>query len=1014
MIKFLIHRPIAVLMTFLAILTLGIIASRLLPISLMPDIDIPEITVQVSRPGESARQIEDGIISSMRYHLMQVPHLDDLSTESRDGRATIRLRFNFGADINYAFIDANEKVDAAMRYLPADMDRPAIIKATASDLPVFYINTWMEDIDDVGFMEMSELVQSVIVKRLEQLPEVAMVDATGHLEPELYIEPNEALLKSIGLTHHDLTSALDQNNLSLGSIEVADGQYRFNVRFASRLRTVDDVKNIRLRAGPRLMKLEDLAAIGLRPGNREGAFLQNAAPAMSLAVIKQSDARMEDLKVRVSDLLTLLKHDYPTVHFEMVRDQTSLLDYSINNLLSNLIIGGLLTFIILFFFLKDARSPWLIGVSVPASLVISLLFFHMAGMSLNIISLSGLILGVGMMIDNSIIVIDNITQHIERGANLSESCTRGTNEVIRPLISSMLTTCAVFVPLIFISGISGAIFYDQAMAVAIGLLASLIVSITLIPVLYHLINRRIEKTGRVSGGKVTRILQRINLFKTEEIYEKGFHRAFRHRKMVILFFVLLIVPGVLLGWLMPRERFPKFTHDDIFMSIDWNEKVNIDENIKRVNELHEMASSLNASHHAYVGTQKFRLHKDMDQSVSEAMLYFKSKNPEAIGALKMALTNQIKAHWPKAVFTFQQPETIFDKLFQQDESFLVARISDNKSGGIPDINTIEQIATDISGSHGEYTAPPADSHIEIATNPEMMALYDVDHNALFNKLQSALNAWEVGVLHTGSQYVPIVIGSSPEPVNQLINECKVVNRHNLEIPIKALVTLHTKNDYKVLYGSSQGAYVPIEIPSITGKTPPRFMSQTGDQLKRKFDVNTVFTGSWFASRQLIKELLIVLLISLTLLYFILAAQFESLTQPLILLLEVPIDIAGALLMLWLFGGTINIMSMIGIVVMSGVIVNDSILKIDTINRLRGEGMPLLEAIETGGNRRLKPIIMTSITTILALVPVLWGTGMGSELQRPLALTIIGGMILGTIVSLYFIPLCYYYLYRGKQ
>ncbi|MDA3834299.1 MAG: efflux RND transporter permease subunit [Spirochaetales bacterium] len=1017
MIKFLIHRPIAVLMTFLAILTLGVIASRLLPMSLMPDIDIPEITIQVNRPDESARQIEDGTVNPMRYHLMQIPHLDDITTESRDGRATIRLRFNYGADINYAFIDANEKVDAAMRNLPPDMERPAIIKATASDLPVFYINLWMEDADNLQFMELSELARSVMIKRLEQLNEVAMVDVTGHLTPELYIKPNEELLKSLNLHHGHITQALEQNNMSMGSIEVADGQYRFNIRFANKLRTVEDVKNIRLKAGPRMLKLSEIAEIGLRPAKQQGAFLKGNTPALSLAVIKQSDARMDELKESVNRMLNRFEQDYPRVNVEIVRDQTALLDYSISNLQKNLLFGGSLAFLILFFFLKDARSPWLIGISVPASLVISLLFFHIAGLSINIISLSGLILGMGMMIDNAIIVIDNITQHAERGESLAESCIRGTNEVIRPLISSVLTTCAVFVPLIFISGISGALFYDQAMAVGIGLLASLIVSITLIPVLYHIFSRRAEKKGNIQGGKITKMLQNINLFKTSELYEKGFRRVFKHRKAFISFFLFLIIPALIGGLYMTKERFPSFSKDDVFLKIDWNRKINLEENIKRVNDLNEFISGTVQNSNAYAGTQKYMLHKDLDQSVSEALLYFKANSRQDIEKVKEQVSARIEEQWPVAVFSFRPPGSIFEKLFQEDNALLVAHVSDNKQRGIPDIDKMERIVEYMSDTltKEKLTPPVAESHIEVRAKPEIMALYEVEHRMLFNRLQSALNAWEVDVLHTGSQYVPILIGNAPAPVHQLINELKVNNQHGTEIPVKELVSLHTKNDYKILYGSAQGAFVPVDINVIPGDDAHTFMETVSRQLKRKFDVDTVFTGSWFSSRQLVGELTIVLLIALSLLYFILAAQFESLRQPLIILLEVPIDIAGAFFLLWIFGGTINIMSMIGIVVMSGIIVNDSILKIDTINRLyRDENMPLLSAIQEGGHRRLKPIIMTSVTTILALVPVLWGSGMGSELQRPLALTVIGGMVLGTVVSLYFIPLCYYYLMRRKR
>jgi multidrug efflux pump subunit AcrB len=1016
MIKFLIHRPIAVLMTFLAILTLGIVASRLLPVSLMPEIDIPEITIQVNRPGESARQIEEGIVSTLRNNLMQVPHLDELTSESFDGRATLRLRFSYGADINYAFIDVNEKTDAAMRYLPSDMERPAIIKATASDLPVFYINVWMDKADEVRFMELSELARSVIVKRLEQQQEVAMVDVTGHMQPELYIEPDEKLLRSLGVSHQVIVNALEQNNLSMGSIEVADGQYRFNIRFANRLRRVEDVKDIRLKIGTRLMRMEELAQIGLRPKQQEGVFLRNGVPALSLAVIKQSDARMDVLKERVEGVINHFRRNYEGVNFEIVRDQTAILDYSISNLQTNLLFGGLLAFIILFFFLKDARSPWLIGISVPTSLVISLLFFRIAGLSINIISLSGLILGIGMIIDNSIIVIDNITQYTERGETLASACIKGTNEVIRPLISSVLTTCAVFVPLIFISGVSGALFYDQAMAVGIGLVASLIVSITLIPVLYHLFSRRADNKKHVKKGKVTKLLERINLFKTEALYEKGFNKVFRYRKVFIVLFLSLLIPAFLLARFMQKERFPVFTHDDVIVAIDWNANITLAENIQRVTTIKKEVSGLSQFSNSYTGTQNYILHKDLDQSVSESKIYFKCHKSDDVELLIERISAFIRTSWPHAIYSFASPETIFEKLFHQDEALLVLRVSDEGSRGIPELSITTEISSYLTGQiPGVEVMPPvSESHIEIRANSERMALYNVDHQTLFSRLQSALNAWQVGTLHTGAGYIPMVIGNTPVPVNRLLNELKVINRDNLEIPVSALVSLVNRDDYKVLYGSAQGAFVPINISDLPNRNITDWMQSVSGNLKEKFDVDVIYSGNWFGARKMLKELAIVLLISLVLLYFILAAQFESLSQPLILLIEVPIDVAGALFLLWLFGGTINIMSMIGIVVMSGIVINDSILKVDTINRLYRSGLPLEKAIKEGGRRRLKPIIMTSITTILALTPVMWGSGMGSELQKPLALTVIGGMVLGTIVSLYFIPLCYYYLNKVRS
>jgi multidrug efflux pump subunit AcrB len=349
MINFFLSRPISVIMTFVAILLLGMVASGLLPVSMLPAIDVPEITVQVVRPGESVRQIEQGIVEPMRYQLLQVPNLETLTSECRDGKATIRLRFGFKTDVNYAFIDVNERIDAAMRMLPSDMQRPAIVKASAADLPVFYINISSKEGED-KFQELCDLTRAVLVKRLEQLPQVAMVDVTGQVEPELHIEPNEPLLLSLGVTHEQISRVLEENNVTMGSLEVVDGQYRYNIRISNNLNTVDDVRNIRLNVNGRLMALGELASINIRPQPRSGLFMANGQSALSLAVVKQSDARMDDIREKVNELIGRFEWEYPSLEVQLTRDQTELLDYSIANLKQDLVYGGILAFLVLFFF----------------------------------------------------------------------------------------------------------------------------------------------------------------------------------------------------------------------------------------------------------------------------------------------------------------------------------------------------------------------------------------------------------------------------------------------------------------------------------------------------------------------------------------------------------------------------------------------------------------------------------------------------------------------------------------
>ena len=393
MIRFLLKRPIAVVMAMIAFVVLGLVASLRLPISLMPDVDIPEISIHVTRDDASAKEIENTIVSVLRSQLQQTSNLRKIETKASDGSGIITLNFDYGTSIDYAFISVNEKVDAAMNYLPKDLQRPVIIKASASDIPVFYINMSLkEEVDESKFLDFCEFSESVIKKRLEQLSDVAMVDMSGLILPELYILPDDAKMQSLRITQTQLQKAIEDNNQVAGSLSIRDGYYQYSIRFVSQLLTKQDVEDVYLNIKGRLVQIKDIAEVGLRAKNKRGMFLNGEKKALSLAVIKQSNARMSEMKDKVNDLLVQFKKDYPDIEFKVSRDQALLLDYSIANLRQSLILGIILAIVVMLFFLKDGRSPIIIGISVPVSVVISLLFFQYVGLSINTISLSGLIM----------------------------------------------------------------------------------------------------------------------------------------------------------------------------------------------------------------------------------------------------------------------------------------------------------------------------------------------------------------------------------------------------------------------------------------------------------------------------------------------------------------------------------------------------------------------------------------------------------------------------------------------
>ena len=1010
MVRFLLSRPIAVTMTFIAILLLGMVSIGLLPVSLMPDISIPEVTVQMNYKNASARVLENSVVSPIRRQLMQVAHLEDIHSETRDGSGIIRLKLAYGSDINLAYIEVNEKIDRAMSSLPRDMPRPKVIKASASDLPVFHLNLSLkQEGDEQKFMELSEFADAVIRKRIEQMPKVAMVDLTGRSFQEILIVPNKSQMKSLGLSLKDLERLIQKNNVDFGNLTIRDGYYQYSIRFSSRLRNKKDIEELYLKTGDRVIQLKDLAQVKTIAQPRKGLVLINGQEGISLAVIKQSDARLQEMEEELKEMLGIFEKDYPEIAFEISQDQTRLLDYSINNLKQSLIWGAGLAFLIMFFFLKDFKAPWLIGVSIPASLIISLLFFYLLGLSLNIISLSGLVLGIGMMIDNSIIVIDNIAQFRERGEKLFSACVKGTNEVIRPLLSSVLTTCAVFIPMIFISGIAGAMFYDQALAVAIGLFVSLLVSISLLPVYYRLFYLK-ERNGRMD-----RLVFKLSGLNYEKLYEKGLRFIFRNQLVSCLFFSLLIIIGLVLIVKMEKSRLPKVEQHELMLQVDWNARIHVDENKKRVKELLALVVDSIQLSSALVGEQQYLLNREQEFSSSESRIYLNVENEKQMHEVQNVLHHYLGEEYPSARIQFYAPPNLFEQIFGDNEAPLVARLSLQKNEAVRQVELLKSLEKDFRMHFSDQLeiSQSMQEQLQLTIDPVQLLTYNLDADVVYQKIRTAFNDNQLAVIKENQSFVPIVLGEGQKRISDILNQTFVQNSQGDDYSLSQLIREESRVSLKSIIAGKEGEYLPFNINI---KESDLLSSQkTIREICSKYPgTNLSFSGSVFSNRLLMKQLSLVLVISLLLLYFILAAQFESLSQPLIVLLEVPIDIGGALLVLCLSGGSLNLMSLIGIIVMSGIIINDSILKIDTINRLRKEdGYGLIRAISTAGQRRLKPILMTSLTTILALMPFLFTSGLGSDLQRPLAITVIGGMAIGTIVSLYFIPLCYYYLHKKK-
>lgn len=1012
----LIHRPIAVTMCLIALIAIGCISFKYIPVSLMPDIDIPQITVQVSYPGASVHEVDAEVVAPLRSQLMQVAGLKDIHSESRMDAGSIFMEFEPGSNIDLIFIEVNEKIDRAMNRMPKELERPKVVKASAMDIPAFYLDLSLKNeggVKDGGlpkagmkFTQLGEFARNIVSKRIEQLPQTAMVDISGTTGAEIICIPDEAKLLSMGLDMETLSKAIQSNNITLGALSVVDGLYRYNIHFDSQLLNREDIENVYINHEGRLVQLKDLCRVEEKLASRAGLVRHDGKNAVTMAVIKQNDAQMEDLQESIEGLVEDLRKEYPDISFDLTRDQTRLLTYSIDNLEQNLYVGAVLACLVLFLFMKDWRLPLLIIITIPLTLIVTLLSFHLLDISLNIISLSGLILGVGMIVDNSIIVIDNVMQRWRQGMPLADALVKGTNEVFTPMLSSVLTTCSVFVPLIFLSGIAGALFYDQAMGVTIALFASLFVAVLVIPVYFMVLYRK-RKT--CPEGEV---LDRKFHFNFYAPYERGIKWVLRNPVKSVTAFCLAIPAIFLIYKGLEKERLPYMEHNDALMKIDWNAGISVEENDVRVGDVLKQVDGLVQTSTAMVGVQDFVLSHTEDLTTSEAVVYFLAEDGETLRQAQEKIRNYMAERYPHGTVEFGASGNIFDLIFSNDDADLEIRLQ-RQGGGRPDVQEARAFLDTLSRRFPEVAVQPvvSERNIQYVADTEQMAVYHVSYAALQARLRMLVSQNEVYAINEGARSLPVIIGERSMDSRKLL-QYTVRNDEGVDIPLSYLIRETQGEDFKRLYSGNGGDYYPVKITA-DDRTVESIVDFTERFVKVDPRYSASFTGNYYSSREMIGELVLVLSVAVALLYFILAAQFESIVQPLVILSEIVIDVFWVFLVLWLLGESLNIMSMIGIVVMSGIIINDSILKVDTINRLRREGMPLVTAIWRGGHSRLRPIVMTSLTTILAILPFLSRGDMGSDLQYPLSLTLIVGMVAGTLVSLFFISLAYYLIYRKR-
>ncbi|MFQ6070012.1 MAG: efflux RND transporter permease subunit [Candidatus Aminicenantales bacterium] len=1076
-----IKRPVTTLMFFLAVILLGFVSLRELSVDLLPDISYPRLSVVTQYPGVAPEEIESLVTIPLEAAVSTVPGLRRVESISKEGLSYLTLEFAWGTNMDFAMLHTREKLDNAREMIPEDAYRPTIISLDPQSRPILILAVS----GDMGLLELKEFSEELIKPRLEQIEGIGSAEIAGGVEREIQVEINPQLLSLYGLTINQVASRIDAFNRNLQGGNIRKGRFRYALRVVGEFEIVDEIGEISLKTTESggIVLLKDVATIKDTIKEREGFTKLNGKESIGILVRKESGANTVRVSRLAHKVLEEIRDENPQVNILVVSEQARFIENAVSSVVRAIIYGGILAFLVLFVFLQDVKTPVIIGVVIPVSIIATFNLLYFRDITLNIMSLGGLALGVGMLVDNSIVVSESIFRHKSEGRRLQEAAYIGTKEVGMAVTASTFTTIAVFLPVMYVHGVAGQLFKDQAFTVTFALVSSLLVSLTLLPMFssrkFEIEERReVEKYGKepeekerrraleyilhphrglkwllYSGLKVFsmafnfilslslqlilllikylslpfRPITKIVFEKFNAVYQKfaSKYHAFLlwclENKGKVLFFALLFLAlTFFLSTQIKKELMPKpktsffeiYCRTPIDYSLEQTEE--IVSSIERW--LEEEGAEMFFSQTGLVSGMESL---NPEVSLNSSRIYVKVKQPSDIEKVIENLREKLK-NFPELYYSIVKEQSTLAQFlaFQTAELGLKVKgdnlnklkeIAETLVEELRGIDGIADLNTNIGEGKPEFLIKIKPEALEKYANLSPGFIGDFLVNSVRGKVATQFKESEkkYDILVRLEQGVR-------ENIENLLNE--QIPHGNTLIPLRELVTYELVKGPKEIRRENQQREVLVTA-NLRGKK----ISQVAPKVKEKIKELTLpshyrvlFSGEQEEMARSFRSLIIAFSLAALLVYMIMAAQFESLVHPFLILFTLPMGLTGAFWALYLTGQTLNVISIIGMVVLAGIVVNDAIVKIDYTNQLRRRGFGLREAIMEASRVRLRPILMTTVTTVFGLFPMSLGLGKGAELQKPLAISVIGGLLLATFLTLILIPLVYELFEKRKS
>jgi HAE1 family hydrophobic/amphiphilic exporter-1 len=1003
-----IRRPVATTMVYLILIVVGVVSFRTLPVDLLPKVEFTELTVRVRYPNVGPEEVEEIITDPIENAVSGLPNLERITSRSEEGSCRIRLRFARGTNIDEAANDLRAALDRLRDELPVEAEAPEIFKLDLDMIEVVSLAaTSTRDLESL-----TRLLEQDLARRFEQIPGVGAINVRGGIYREIRVNLDRDRLRATGLTALDVQQSLARENVTLPAGTVKRGIDDLRVRAIGEYQSVDQLARtvIASRRGMPI-RVRDVAEV--RDFYEDVRYLveMNGVPAITLAIQKQSGANTVAVARGVRREVERINRERDDVHLAVVSDQSEFIRQSIANVRSSALWGSLLAVVVLYVFLRNRSGTAIIALSIPISVIATFGLLYFAGLTLNQMTFGGLALGVGLIVDNAIVVLESIVRkRQEQGESAEAAASAGTREVAGAIVASTLTTCVIFLPVVFARTTSGALFQALALVVVFALACSLLVALTLVPMLASRYGKFGDATERGSSAIALPTFRRV-----EAWYTRMLGVVVRRRKVLVFAVTAAMLTGALLLWpLIPVELSPQTDADEIDVELEMARGTNIAVARSYLGELQGKVRRAVPAGNVQLSATEVR----GDSAAVELKL--KPLDRRNMGSTELAdlVRNAVDGQVPGAEIKVeaQQGLWMLNRVFRSGGSQGALEIE--LRGW--DLDRADHLAAEIR-RRLERLAGIADVEVSrregqpeerIVLNRERMAEVGLSVREVGRTLQANVGGLEAGRYREGGDEFPIVVRLRPEDRLNARDLDNVALRalDGSIVPISTLVSrerargpveIERVDAQRVTYISAN-----LEAGVALGDAVQRIRRELRD-LDLPDGFALMFGGQYEEQLAARRDFVVAIVMALVLVYMIMAAQFERFLDPLIVMLSVPVALVGVVPMLLLTSTTLNMQSVMGLVMLIGIVVNNAIVLVAAVNMLRRErGMQVAEAVVEAGRLRLRPILMTTATTVLGLVPLALGWGTGAEIQAALARVVIGGLLASTLVTLVLIPVAY--------